>query len=222
MLGLLLLSCLTVLCLGAPKAGVGCATCVAFMDDAEGELLDIVLQVGISEGCAVCGRLKNHLEQTVCGILCEIVGIEAFVKVLRQTDLDPIYVCSELLACPKNHCLQPGCTSINSVTVTPPSGPVGTVFNVTVVIQARNQTGTGVTVLEWKCPTTGMTGAPILNEGFRAKSINHITYRIDTRNDACLYAPATYALVVGSCAYDCQDQHGVVYAAVQSQFTITQ
>jgi hypothetical protein len=65
------------------------------MDDAEGELIDIILQVrsflgrhlmlcqfkkkpvqvGISEGCGVCGRLKSKLEQEVCGVLCEIVGL---------------------------------------------------------------------------------------------------------------------------------------------------
>ncbi len=191
------------------------------MDEAEGELIDILLQVGISEGCAVCGRLKSRLEQDVCGILCEIVGIEAFVHILQATDIDPVYVCSELIACPKNHCDHVGCTSITSVKVSPPSGPLGTVFNVSVFIHANNQTGTGTTLLEWKCPTSGMTGAPILNTGFRAGSNNVVSYKIDTRQDACLYSPQTYALTVASCSYDCTDLHGTVYAATQAQFTIT-
>jgi hypothetical protein len=98
---------------------IGCKTCVAFMEDAEGELIDIILQglelesvfdflflifffffffffffneVGISEGCSICGRLKSKLEQEVCGVLCEIVGIETFAKVLQGSDIDPIYV----------------------------------------------------------------------------------------------------------------------------------
>jgi hypothetical protein len=49
-------------------------------------------EVGISEGCSICGRLKSKLEQEVCGVLCEIVGIETFAKVLQGSDIDPIYV----------------------------------------------------------------------------------------------------------------------------------
>ncbi len=35
-------------------------------------------KVGLSEGCSICGRLKSKLEQEVCSILCEIVGIGNF------------------------------------------------------------------------------------------------------------------------------------------------
>jgi hypothetical protein len=161
--------------------------------------------------------------------------------VLQSSDIDPIYICTELFACPRNRCLHQGCTTISNVAVTPSSGPLGTVFNVTVtIVVGQNATGTGTTILEWKCPTSGETGVPLLNEGcilklcekdivdvlligFRAGSTNHITYKIDTRQDACLYSPAVYQLVAASCAYDCTDKYGVVYSvSQQGQFTITQ
>ncbi len=99
---------------------------------------------------------------------------EAFAKALQSQDLDPIYVCSELRACPKNSCLQGGCTSIANVVVSPSSGPIGTIFNVSVTVIARNNTGTGTTVLAWKCPTTGETGESVLNEGLRAGTTTQV------------------------------------------------
>lgn len=76
--------------------GIGCSVCVAFMDDFEGELLDLVLQIGISEGCHICSRISSRLGQEVCGALCEVVGIETFVHILQEKDIDPIYVCTEV------------------------------------------------------------------------------------------------------------------------------
>jgi hypothetical protein len=214
---LLLLGSLT-----TPAASVGCDACVDFMQEFEGDLLDLVLQIGISEGCRICGHLSSKTGQEVCGVLCEIVGIEAFVHILEKVDDDPVYVCTELLACPRNHCVN-NCTSIQSVAVNPSSGPIGTSFKVTVTLKAFQRTGTGTTWLSWKCPVGagGMTEAMILNTGFAAGSINKITYDIDTRNNQCLYSPQNYTVLALSCAYDCQDLHGEIYSAEKGQFVIT-
>lgn len=197
-----------------------CRECVDFLDEAEGELLDLVIQYGISKGCAICGDLKSKPEQEVCGLLCEIVGIEAFVKILRSSDIDPIYVCSELGSCPRNTCVN-DCTTIQSMTIVPPSGPLGTKFNVTVTIQALNNTGTGTTWMTWHCPTSGETGTKVLNTGFSRGSTIVVSQVIDTQQDACLYSPALYSVLAVNCAYDCTDPHGVVYAAQKASFQIT-
>ncbi len=46
------------------------------------ELIEIIANVGIGGGCSkVCGLLPSSTLAGICGIVCEIVGIEEFAKV---------------------------------------------------------------------------------------------------------------------------------------------
>lgn len=213
---------LLILALSVPLSdAILCKTCVSFLDESEGDLLDLVLQYGISKGCAICGDLKSKLGQEVCGILCEIVGIEAFVKVLRAEDITPSYVCAELGSCPKNECNNE-CTLIEDVKITPPSGPIGTRFSVAVKIHAPVKSGTGSTVLSWNCPTSGPIGVEILTEGYAANQTVTFTHVIQTQEASCLYGPGVYNMTVLSCKYACTDLKGEVYSAAKAEFQITQ
>jgi hypothetical protein len=125
-----------------PKPDIDwCSTCISFMGQAIDQILNIVANVGIGGGCAdVCGYLPNRVEATVCDVLCEIVGIEAFVKLIDDVDPDPIFICEELSVCSVNMDAK---AKINSVTVNPPSGQQGGTFVITILFEITNHTGTG-------------------------------------------------------------------------------
>eukprot|EP00930_Biecheleria_cincta_P041032 TRINITY_DN28108_c0_g1_i2.p1 TRINITY_DN28108_c0_g1~~TRINITY_DN28108_c0_g1_i2.p1 ORF type:complete len:208 (+),score=34.88 TRINITY_DN28108_c0_g1_i2:227-850(+) len=55
---------------------------------------------GVVGGCGkLCSHLKTKGAQTACDLVCDIVGIKAFVNALNKTDLDPIYFCELIHAC---------------------------------------------------------------------------------------------------------------------------
>jgi hypothetical protein len=101
-----------------------CGLCIQFSEQFINQLLNIVLNAGVVGGCSeLCSLLPaNKIEIGVCDLLCSIVGIEAFIKIIEKADLDPIYYCELLTACPINDY---GDATITSLTVTPSNVPKG-------------------------------------------------------------------------------------------------
>lgn len=62
--------------------------------------------------------------------MCDYEGIKEFIKAIEKADLDPFYYCQLLDKCPT---FDYGDATIVSFTVTPPSGPYGTVFTIEMV-----------------------------------------------------------------------------------------
>lgn len=120
-----------------------CGLCVNLADQTIQQLLNIILNIGVIGSCAkLCSYLPKPLEQEACNVICDIVGIEAFIQALKKIGPDPIYYCQELKLCPIHDCVG-NCASVSSVDVTPPSGRRGATFNIAVNFQVYNQTGTG-------------------------------------------------------------------------------
>merc|ERR1711916_216484 len=66
------------------RANGWCATCVNFVEQALHELIEIIINGGVLGGCGdLCSKLSNHLEATICDLVCDVVGIEAFIKLLQ-------------------------------------------------------------------------------------------------------------------------------------------
>merc|ERR1712065_104467 len=102
-------------------SGVGCEACIDFFDVDLNTLLNIILQVGIGGTCQdLCGKLPREVEQVTCTLLCLVVGLEKFVNVLQNDDLDPLYLCAELHACKNNTC-KGHCTDIEDPQAMPSS-----------------------------------------------------------------------------------------------------
>jgi len=202
--------------------GIGCSVCVAFFDESLGDLLNIILNLGIGAGCGtLCGELSTPLEQGICEFLCVAAGFEAFVDLLNSTDIDPIFLCSEMDICPANTCTT-GCVTITGITVQPKSGPVRTTFNVQVALHAAKNTGTGVTRVVVNPPDGGQPfGVENLNEGWTAGSNNNVTVAVETDFEDWLFPPGHYAIEIDSCGSDCDDQHGVYFDTKYSYFVIT-
>merc|ERR1711862_622464 len=131
-----------------------CPTCVSFAGQAFNQLINIILNAGVIGGCGdLCGHLDNKLESTVCSLLCDYVGIQAFIDIIDHTDFDPIYDCELLKVCPvKNG----GAGIVKSVNVSPPKAQRGSVFDIDMVFEIFNATGTGEIVIEVDPPMNSM------------------------------------------------------------------
>ncbi len=75
----------------------------------------------------------------VCNLLCDIGGVDEFIKVIDKADLDPIYYCELLKTC---KIVDNGDAKITSFKVLPSSGPQGT-FVADLQYVSKNGTGTG-------------------------------------------------------------------------------
>eukprot|EP00933_Yihiella_yeosuensis_P001716 TRINITY_DN10287_c0_g1_i1.p1 TRINITY_DN10287_c0_g1~~TRINITY_DN10287_c0_g1_i1.p1 ORF type:complete len:268 (+),score=54.05 TRINITY_DN10287_c0_g1_i1:51-854(+) len=84
-----------------PSAGSAlCNPCVQLGGQSLNILVQEIVNGGVLGGCAkLCGHLKTKGAQTACDLVCDAVGIKAFIKALKNTDLDPIYFCEIFHAC---------------------------------------------------------------------------------------------------------------------------
>jgi len=110
------------------------------MDQTIDILLQIIANGGVIGGCSdLCGYLPTELEATICDLLCDYVGIEAFIAAINAADPDPIWICMEIDICPINDNAK---GSITAASIVPSQGAAGTMFNVPVSYTITSTTGT--------------------------------------------------------------------------------
>lgn len=209
-----------------------CPTCIQFTDQAINELLNIILNTGV---VGTCSTLCNALEQktgsqvlgAVCNILCDIVGVEAFAKLVEEADLDPIYLCELLKTCPV---FDSGDATITGIQITPKSGPRGT-RNISFGYTSKNGTGTGEIVVVVET----VDGIPI-EDGFlqEPKKAGDYTQSLslkampdpncDPTQQPCeMWEPGNYTVRIELCNGECGSKHphSQVYDVKSSTFEIT-
>jgi len=191
------------------------------MENAIDELIQIIANVGIVGGCAaVCGLLPNPVEQVICNLACDVLGIEEFVKLIEAADPDPIYICKQLKACPIN---DNGKVVIDSFNVTPAAGRVHSVFTFTATFTVINTTGTGEILLEVKPPN-----APPFGEGelLESKTPGKYGFKASFRAEPSEeepFIPGTYNCIFAVCENECGSKHphSKIYDEAKTIFKIT-
>jgi len=219
----------------APKALDLCPTCVQFTDQALDALLNIILNGGV---VGTCGTLCSALEQktgsqalgAVCNILCDLAGVEEFIKLIQAADLDPIYFCELLKTCPIN---DNGDATITELKVNPVSGPQGP-RTISFTINSKNGTGTGQLILAVET----VDGIPV-EDGLLLKAENATAFPIpqafklkaepsadcDPTQGPCeMWLPGNYSVRVDVCNGECGSKHphSKIYDRKMVTFTITQ
>ena len=131
-----------------------CNPCIQFTEQGLNILLNEILNAGVVGGCnKLCSGIKSKGAATACTLVCDVVGIKGFIKAINSTDLDPIYFCETVKACPKANPDAAG--SITSVTAAPASGPAGTKFALELNFNIANATSVGEVRIAIKGPVTG-------------------------------------------------------------------
>ncbi|XP_064603681.1 countin-1-like [Liolophura sinensis] len=210
-----------------------CPTCIDFTGQAINTLLNIILNAGV---VGTCGELCQLLEQktgsqalgAVCDILCDVVGIEEFIKLIEKADLDPIYFCELLKVCP---IFDNGDAKITMLSVTPSRGPQGTTFVVDLEFVSKNGTGTGQIDLE----ILAVDGLP-LGDAFLNKQSPPGTYGLKfnikaepdpncdpTQQECEQWLPGNYVVKVAVCNGECGSAHphSKIYDQNSTNFTLT-
>jgi hypothetical protein len=84
-----------------------CPTCINVAEESINILLNLILDTGIIGTCgtlcqALAQKTGSELIGTICDLVCDVVGIEEFIKLLENSDLDPIWYCEIAKLCPGN------------------------------------------------------------------------------------------------------------------------
>jgi len=204
-----------------------CESCVKVGNQGLTKLLNQIINVGIVGGCgAVCSALPTPTEQKACDAICTIVGINEFAKVINNCDLDLIYACELLKACPAGS--DDASISVDAAVALPAAGPIGTQFELQLQFTTVNATGVG----EVEIQVQGPTGAPIsgsfLNTGFApGKYSSNITFTAKdnpTSEPPLIWRPGNYPFVFKMCQGECDSKHphSKVFGTTGGSIQITQ
>jgi len=219
-----------------PQPGVTldfCPTCINIADESINILLNLILDTGIIGSCgALCTALAEKTSQligTICDLVCDGVGIAEFIKLLENSDIDPIYYCEIAKLCPVN---DHGDAKITAFSILPASGPQGTTFAIDITYVSVNGTGTGELDLDIGTPDHIPLGAGFL---LLAKKAGTYSERIsvkaepdpqcDPTQEPCeRWLPGTYNVSVQICNGECGSKHphSAIYDQTKGTFQLTE
>eukprot|EP00013_Stygamoeba_regulata_P021615 CAMPEP_0177649966 /NCGR_PEP_ID=MMETSP0447-20121125/11678_1 /TAXON_ID=0 /ORGANISM="Stygamoeba regulata, Strain BSH-02190019" /LENGTH=255 /DNA_ID=CAMNT_0019152779 /DNA_START=61 /DNA_END=825 /DNA_ORIENTATION=- len=205
-----------------------CNTCAGLMGQSINQLLNIIANGGVIGGCSkLCGALNGtKIEETVCNLACDYVGIKGFVKIIQDVDPDPVFICEEVKMCPVD---DNGAASIDSLSPSPASGPVSTKFQLELVFTVQNHTGTTTIQVDVQPPSGQSFGASSLQAGINPGQYT-VDFDVDTSqgsdssDEGPSYPPGVYKVTAQVCAGTCGSKHphAKVYDQKEAQFTITE
>ncbi|UJR10515.1 hypothetical protein I4U23_014718 [Adineta vaga] len=211
-----------------------CPTCINVADQSINILLNIILDSGI---IGTCGTLCSTLAQktgsqligTICDLVCDVLGIDEFIKLIEKADLDPIWYCEIAKMCPIN---DHGDAKITKFSVLPATGRQGTTFSIDFTFVSLNGTGTGELVVDIHTPDHIPLGAGFLLEAQKAGTYSErITVKAQpdpqcdpTQEECEQWLPGTYNVTVQVCNGECGSHHphSSIYDTAKGSFQITQ
>jgi len=175
------------------------------MDNAIEQILNIIANVGVLGTCgALCNLLDNQVEAVICNLLCDYVGIEAFIALVEDIDPDPIWLCEEISVCP---IADDAAGTITDLNISPKNGKVYDTFTVTIQFTIINSTGTGEIGFDVIAPV-GFPfgdGALLINTKPGQYSAK---FQFDAEpNEDQPFEPGTYKVEAALCEGSCGSSH---------------
>lgn len=191
-----------------------CPLCVNVMGQTISQLLNIILNGGVIGTCSkLCGMLKQGpVITTACNLICDIVGIKEFIKLVKKADLNPIWLCQMVKACPIRDCTLDKCAEFEQTVVAPEAGRVGTTFVVSSEFTVFEQTGTGE--MYFQVQPVGMppmTLGQLVPEGFQPGTFQ-IKVNVPIKNNhqadpPVIFRPGVYRGNIAICQGMCGSKH---------------
>lgn len=139
-----------------------CSPCYQLGEQGIGTLLNYILNVGVVGGCEeLCSQLPSGKGvQTACDLVCSAVGIKAFMAAINNTDLDVIYFCEVLHACPAGR--DDAYLELTDIAASPASVIKGNDVKLGLQVNVTNATGVG----EFRLSVDGPGSATPLSQSF--------------------------------------------------------
>uniref|UniRef100_A0A6B2LHD7 Saposin B-type domain-containing protein n=1 Tax=Arcella intermedia TaxID=1963864 RepID=A0A6B2LHD7_9EUKA len=204
------------------RAQEGCSLCVSFMDQAIGQLLDIIANGGVIGGCSELCSNFSDFESQICNLVCDAVGIEAFITLVEDADPDPIWICEETEICPINDY---AAGTFKGASVTPVKGSQGTTFTISATFTLLNTTGTGEVVIEVVPPdgSDPLDFGGLLISQPAGTYTERASFEADP-DDNDPFAPGVYKVGIYVCEGSCGSTHthSFIIAQGSTSFTITE
>jgi len=197
-----------------------CPTCVNFMSQFLNQLIEIILNGGVIGSCGkLCSLLNgSSVEQTVCDLLCDAVGIDVFIKLVDDADPDPIYICEVIKICPVS---TTGNATIDDLSASPAKGRVGATIKVTIDYSINSNIGTGEFALQ-VLPIDIGTAQPLFSPANGEYSVSVSIPTKPNKNNP--WQPGVYEIQFFVCAGSCGSKHpnAQLLASASTNFTLTQ
>lgn len=188
-----------------------CSPCVQLGEQGVNILLNYVLQAGVVGSCGkLCSHLPQKTEQLVCNLVCDVVGLQAFVKALNHTDLDVIYFCEELHACPAGP--DNAAAALTAVQALPATVAKGDTVKLQATVQVTNATGVG----EFRVAVNGPVTQPVsqsflLPQGLQTGLIGlEVSLQIqddESGDEPVVWSPGNYSFGFHVCQGECGSKH---------------
>jgi len=203
----------------SPKVDL-CPTCVGFMDQAINQLIEIIANGGVIGTCGdLCAQLSNQIEQVVCDLLCDYVGITALIDALDYEDPSPIYICQVIYLC---NYTDNGAAKISATFVQPSVASIGQTINMGFQYTVTSQTSVGGLVVQINSPDALPFGDDEFTEG-QAPGKYQISWNLEVQpSEAEPFSPGLYGVQFFICAGDCSTAHphSGIYDQANANFTI--
>ena len=202
-----------------------CEICNNFISNGINQLLNAILKGGIAGGCSeICSNAfpTKKSEQGVCNMICDAVGVYAFVQLVEKYSgyLDPIYFCELVKVCTIH---EGGSARLDNLIVKPESGPSGTTFDIDISFTVLNQTSTGELEILIVPPNSKSFGTAQFDEGF-APGKYSVKFSIQTHpTEEEPFEIGNYAVNFAACDGECGSKlpHSALLFEASGNFTIT-
>jgi len=199
---------------------------VVFVDNVEADTCEVCINAAVIEinllanqilngvivaDCeSLCeGALSNISQYAVdaCDIACIGVGLDEFINMLVNTDIDPIYYCQLIYLCAIDDC-QGDCIDIPMYITQPPKIPQGSVVQQYFTIWVKkNWTGTGMMRFIINDPVQGQMENDVLLDG-GVGPVGKVTYGIQIPTAEVQLTPnVTIQSQIQICNGECGSQH---------------
>eukprot|EP01086_Lenisia_limosa_P012206 TRINITY_DN3_c0_g1_i1.p1 TRINITY_DN3_c0_g1~~TRINITY_DN3_c0_g1_i1.p1 ORF type:complete len:231 (+),score=75.32 TRINITY_DN3_c0_g1_i1:167-859(+) len=195
-----------------------CPLCASFMSRACNDLAQIIEQVGVLSSCGiVCSLLPNPLEGQICSLLCDVVGMKEFGRLISQIDPDPIEICMDWNFCPL---VEGGEVVVDEIEISPAQPTIKDEVHMDALFTVKNETSTGI--IEFV----------IFGHGIQPFGLERIElplqpgqYKLDLKfgGPKDQLSAGDYKALFKICSGDCsgKHKHSYIYAQAQHAFTIT-
>jgi len=210
-----------------------CVPCIKAAEESINILLNLILDTGIIGTCgtlcsALAEKTGSQILGTICDLVCDIAGIDEFIKLLDKADLDPIWYCEIVKFCPVN---DHGDAHFTKFNIAPTSGRQGTTFAIDFTWTSLNGTGTGELDIDIECPDKIPVGTGFLLEAKKPGTYSErisVTAKPDPECDPTQefceeWLPGTYNVTIQVCNGECGSKHphSAIYDTIKGSFVIT-
>eukprot|EP00020_Sapocribrum_chincoteaguense_P005183 CAMPEP_0170748952 /NCGR_PEP_ID=MMETSP0437-20130122/10138_1 /TAXON_ID=0 /ORGANISM="Sexangularia sp." /LENGTH=271 /DNA_ID=CAMNT_0011087847 /DNA_START=11 /DNA_END=823 /DNA_ORIENTATION=- len=208
-----------------PSSSLDCIACWNFFHCCEGEVLNVILNIGAKTCAGLCAYFESSVERDACTILCDAVGYESFSSLVQSSEGKPVKTCAALDACTGSTCAAAkDCVSTASLSVSPHAGAVGTQFLFSYAGKALKDLGAGEIVANL---TRTPSKSPLVVENVipsaRGNASLDVSLYLDTSLNPSSYPPGVYSGNLLMCGGDCNDVGGtgggIVLASSPVNFT---